>query len=1093
MTCVRYRILGATEARDPDGAPVALGPRLRALLAALALRADGRHPVSVDMLIGEIWPEGDDPADAPAALQALVGRLRRAIGRDAVESSPGGYRLVADPDDIDLHRFERLAAEGAQALDRGDAARAAGLLREALALWRGEAVADLPDREGLAARPDATRQAAVHGRIDADLALGRGPGLVPELREAVAEQPLDERFHAQLIRALRAAGRPADALAAYEEARRTLAARLGADPGPELRRLHGELLAGEAGESGAEEPARPAPAPATGNLRTRLTSFVGREADLAALRADLAAHRLVTLTGPGGSGKTRLSEEAAAAMGAEDGAGYADGVWLAELAPLDQAAAVPGAVLSALGRRETTVLATGLEARAGLRDDAAPDDLARLVEYCAHRKLLLVLDNCEHVIDAAATLAEALLARCPDVTVLATSREPLGVPGESVRPVEPLRPAYAHRLFAERAAAVRPGFDPHADPEAIAEICRRLDGLPLAIELAAARLRLLTPREIADRLDDRFRLLTSGSRTVLPRQQTLRAVVDWSWDLLEEAERGVLADAGVFAGGWTLEAAEAVCGSGSVEDEQTLDLLAALVDKSLVVADVTAAGGTRYRLLETIHEYADERAAEDPARRAATRARHTAHYRAFAQDAEPRLRGPEQLEWFTLMEAEADNFRAVLQRSLDADDEGTLVALIASLGWFWWLRDYREEGVQWITQVTDRWELPDDDDDPRFWDRLEPRMLAFYLRAERVSAAELRRPEVTALARRCREAYARPGPRGARFPGVLWPFTGYYTDGPPVVLQHMDAAVDNCRTYGDDWALAALLMYRLHILIDTPGGMPRALAEQDELDVAARRAGDRWILAQLAGARGELATNSGRYADALAAYEEALALCQELGARTELPFLRVRLAEVIYRTGDLDAAERLIGEAREEAARYSVPDAAVVSGAMQALIELERGLPDRARTLVETARQDALLGTPPPFLEVTLDSITARIAAMEGDPGTGLRGQTAALRSAYEQHCTEWLQAVLADAAVPMLVALGEHAAAARVSAAAEAWHAEVPRAAGDQRAAEAAERACRAALGDAGYARERAAGAQLGQEDAMALLEKLGGSLSGS
>ncbi|NGN67698.1 AfsR/SARP family transcriptional regulator [Streptomyces sp. A7024] len=1066
---MRYSILGPTEARDADGDPIALGPRLRALLAALALRADRGQPVSVDLLITEIWPEGDEPADAPAALQALVGRLRRAIGRDAVDSSPGGYRLAADPDDIDLHRFERLAAEGAHALDRGTPESAAGLLREALGLWRGEAVADLPDRESLAARPNATRLTALHGRIDADLALGRGAELVPELREAVAEQPLDERFHAQLIRALRAAGRPADALAAYEDARSTLAERLGADPGPELRTLHGELL------TGAPEPS-PAAAP-PGNLRTRLTSFVGRDSDLATLRADLAAHRLVTLTGPGGSGKTRLSEEAAAAADS-----YPDGVWLAELAPLDHAAAVPGAVLSALGRRETTVLTTGLEARAGLRDEGAPDDLARLVEHCAHRRLLLVLDNCEHVIDAAATLAETLLARCPDVTILATSREPLGVPGESVRPVEPLRPAFAHRLFAERAAAVRPGFDPHEDPEAVAEICRRLDGLPLAIELAAARLRLLTPREIADRLDDRFRLLTSGSRTVLPRQQTLRAVVDWSWDLLDDGERGVLADVGVFAGGWTLEAAEAVCEGGS---GQVLDLLAALVDKSLVVADPSPAGGMRYRLLETIHEYADERAAEHPDRRAATRARHTAHYLTFAHGAEPRLRGPAQLQWFPLVEAEADNFRAVLQRSLDAGDEDTLIALISDLGWFWWLRDYREEGVQWIKQVTDRWPLPDTDEDPRFWDRIEPRMLAFFLRAERVSAVELKRPEVLALANRCRAAYERPGPHGARFPGVLWPFTGYYTEGPQKVLSYMDEAIANCRTYGDDWALAVLLMFRMHSLIDVPGGTPRAHAGWDELEEVARRVGDRWILAQLAGARGELATNSARTADAHAAYEEAIALCQELDARTELPFLRARLAEVGYRTGDLDEAERLITAAREEAERYSVPDAAVYAEALQGYVELARGRPERARTSLAAARQGSLQGTPPPFFGIMLDSIGARIAAAEGDPVTGLREQTAALRSAYEQQCTEWLQAVLAEAAAPMLVALGEHAAAARVAGAVAAWHPEVPRAAADRRDLEAAERACRDALGDTDHERERAAGARLSVTDVIALLEK--------
>ncbi|WP_030768738.1 AfsR/SARP family transcriptional regulator, partial [Streptomyces sp. NRRL S-575] len=523
-----YLILGVTEARDETGAPLPVGgARLRALLAALALRA-GR-PASVAELVDDVW--GDDPPhDAPAALQALVARLRRALGgRDAVLSAPtGGYLLSVARDEIDLHRFDRLAVQGAQELVT-DPAAASRTLRTALALWRGPAFADLPEpaRAAHAAVAEARRSGALRQRIEADLRCGATApaALLPEIEMLVQESPYDETLRAQQLRALRAAGRPAEALAAYEHTRRALAEGLGTDPGPELAALHAELLrphplprqprpelSGTTDADGAngttdfngtngtpQAPQAPeTPEAPRGNLRPRLTSFVGREPELAALRGDLTRLRLITLTGPGGSGKTRLAEHAAAA--------HPEAGWIVELARLEQPGAVPGAVLSALGLRESSLVARETPT------PAAADPTTRLVEHCAHRRLLLVLDNCEHVIGAAAELAERLLTHCPGVRILATSREPLGVPGETVRPVEPLPPDPAHQLFADRGASARPGFSPTDDPAAVAEICARLDGLPLAIELAAARLRLLTPRQIADRLDDRFRLLTGGAR-----------------------------------------------------------------------------------------------------------------------------------------------------------------------------------------------------------------------------------------------------------------------------------------------------------------------------------------------------------------------------------------------------------------------------------------------------------------------------------------------------------------------------------------------------------------------------------------------------
>ncbi|MBW5426133.1 AfsR family transcriptional regulator, partial [Streptomyces sp. BG9H] len=627
------------------------------------------------------------------------------LGADAVVSADGGYRLDASPDDIDLFRFDRLASEGSRALADGDPAKAAALLDDALALWRGEALVDLPDRTAESARWQARRLDARRAGLTAALALGQAEQALPELTALCDTHPLDEPLQALRLRALRDAGRPAEALAAYENVRREIADRLGADPGAELRALHRELLHAPP----AERPSARRPPRVPGNLRARLTSFVGREADIDALRDDLARARLVTLLGPGGAGKTRLSQEAAESVGTD----FADGVWLAELAPVEGPDDVPEAVLTALGARETVLRGVGAEEIRVMTERHGEDPVVRLVEHCAGRRMLVILDNCEHVVAAAARLADELLARCPGLTILATSREPLGVPGELLRPVEPLPEPVAVRLFAERGAAARPGFTVGDDPAAAAEICRRLDGLPLAIELAAARLRMLTPRQIADRLDDRFRLLTNGARTVLPRQQTLRAVVDWSWDLLDAPERAVLRRLSVFAGGCDLAAAEAVCagrdstyaGRDSPYDVQdsphdVADVLGSLVDKSLVVAAPSLAAGTgmRYRLLETVAEYAGERLDEAGDRPGAERA-HLVHYREVARTTDPELRGSGQLAAVARLEAEYENLRTALRHAVAARDEQEALCLVLSLCWFWEIRGLRLEARNWARDV----------------------------------------------------------------------------------------------------------------------------------------------------------------------------------------------------------------------------------------------------------------------------------------------------------------------------------------------------------------------------------------------------------
>ncbi|MFD5544147.1 BTAD domain-containing putative transcriptional regulator, partial [Streptomyces sp. NPDC127079] len=632
---MRFGILGPLDLRTDDGTPLDPGgPRPRALLALLLL--DAGRAVSTRRLIDGLYG-AEPPAGAANALQSQISRLRRRLAPHAeIEAGATGYRLVTPRDSVDAHRFEELSAAGRAALAAGDHTRAAARLREALALWRGPALPDLPDAGAEAARLEELRLAAVQDRIEAELALGGGAELVPELRALLAGRPLSERLYGQLMRALHASGRPAEALTVFEEARRALADELGADPSPELAELHLELLRG----TGPERP----------RLPVQLTRFVGREPELTRIAALLADARLITLTGPGGAGKTRLAIEAAQ---------HHPAACLVELAPLTDGARIPYAVLAALGVRE------------GLRTPAA-DTTDRLLAALEDRELLLVLDNCEHLVAQAAEVVSLLLAVCPGVRVLATSRESLGITGEILVPVPPLPPEPAVRLFLDRARAVRPGFDGHAR---VPGICAALDGLPLAIELAAARLRTLTPDELADRLDDRFRLLSRGDRAKAPRHRTLRAVVEWSWDLLDEEERELARRLTVFSGGATLAAVEAVCGLPYPED-----VLASLVEKSFV--EVSEG---RYRMLETIRAFA----AEEPRDLGDA---HAAYFLRLAEEAEPHLRGGGQLRWLARLAAEHGNLDAALGHLVRHDTDGAL-RLMGPLSWFWRLRGLHGERV----------------------------------------------------------------------------------------------------------------------------------------------------------------------------------------------------------------------------------------------------------------------------------------------------------------------------------------------------------------------------------------------------------------
>ncbi|MER6515546.1 BTAD domain-containing putative transcriptional regulator [Streptomyces sp. NPDC001553] len=1133
---MRYVILGTAQALTDDGDPVAVGgARLRALLTALALRP-GRT-VPVELLVAEVW-DGDRPADAPAALQALVARLRRTIGHAAVRSGEGGYRLVAAREDVDLYRFERLAR--AAATER-DPAAAAGLYDDALALWRGPALASLPDPAGESARWEAVRADARRGRIAAALALGEAERILPELTALCAEHPLDEPLQALRIRALDAAGRPAEALAAYEGLRRDLADRLGADPGPELRALHAALLAppepphaprpphpgaaapapapapearpGTAGRSPAtpaQGPATPAPPPGQGtgpgtggNLRARLTTFVGREGDIRVIGADLARSRLVTLLGPGGAGKTRLSQEAAeahAAAGHPDGR-WPDGVWLVELAPVDDPEDVAEAVLAALGARQTKLRGAAAEELRALTERGEDDPLARLVEHCGRRDLLLLLDNCEHVIDAAAVLAERLLTHCPGVQILATSREPLGVPGESLRPVEPLPDPVALRLLADRGAAARPDFRVEDDPAAAAEICRRLDGMPLAIELAAARLRLLTPRQIADRLDDRFRLLTSGSRTVLPRQQTLRAVVDWSWDLLDAPERAVLRRLSVFAGGCDLAAAEAVC--AGPDADAVVDALGSLVDKSLVVAAPGPDGDMRYRLLETVAEYAAERLAEVAEDRADTEGRHLTHYRELARTTEPLLRGHGQRAAAERLATEYENLRTALRRAVAAKDVGEVLCLLHSLVWYWHMHDLRVESRHWsdaavalgpdpfappIVPAEPVYERVVDSPPPYTGELLAEawrgaRMI--HLTARDQNSGSWNAPDVRLQVEGMIAAY-RPGlPQTCRFPTALWIYAVMIAGDPELLRRIIDETVETTRALGYRWELGSALQLRANIRANRAASFGDAARDAEESLAVFRELGDDWGCAEALSARAEALEKRGEYALAAADFRAAIEHAERLGAPAQVTVLRVRMAGTLAEEGRLEEAEEIltgllavIRQYRNEAMPAARMFLANLYGRTGRLVE--------ARAELDSLREEFAFGAYAIF-DGFLLGILAWLDNKEGrheEALTLIREATTTLQDPMALMVAPQQSAVHLLIAAVSLLGLGGPRDAARLLG---AYRALVP--AGhfpvttEREDAALVEESARAALGDTGYEAAYAEGGGLTLEQATALV----------
>lgn len=662
-------VLGPLEVRRDGVRCDVPGRRERALLVALAL--DAGRTVSVDRLVALLW--GDDPPRTAAkTLQGYVSRLRSALGgeRDLIVRREDGYVLALAPEQVDALCFERLVTAARAAHREGGTGSAVTTLREAIALWRADepaAVGDTPAAQALTASLAGARLAAQEERIAAELSLGHHAELVGELEELTERHPYRERLWGQLVLALYRSGRQAAALDGYRRLQARLGDELGLDPSPELQDLERRILA-----QATELAAPPAPSPPT-NLPAETATFVGREQEIDRLLMLLEGGRLATLVGFGGVGKTRLALRVADLLRDR----FPGGAWWCELAPVRGAGAVPRAVASTLGIRPEG-------------DEPVADVLVAAV---ASRRLLLVLDNCEHEIAAVRGLVARLLRSCPNLTVLATSREPLGIAGERLLEVSPLpvagsteATAPAVRLFLDRARAVDPVFDPSGEEAgAVAEICRRLDGLPLAIELAAARIRALAPTDIVGRLDRRFRLLDARQGQA-GRHPSLRAAIDWSHDLLGATERAVFRRLSVFPGAFTLDAAEAVCAAGKVGATDVASLVAALVDRSMLVA-VRTGGSLRYRMLETLRVYAGERLAAAGEVEAARRA-HATFFTDMAETLGRALTGPEEPGAVRTLDAAFNDLRQAHAWAVDSGEADLALRLPVALYWFafWGLR-----------------------------------------------------------------------------------------------------------------------------------------------------------------------------------------------------------------------------------------------------------------------------------------------------------------------------------------------------------------------------------------------------------------------
>ncbi|MEU5977773.1 BTAD domain-containing putative transcriptional regulator [Streptomyces sp. NPDC047315] len=881
---MRYGVLGPLTVWDAEGLPVKVPEaKVRALLADLLVHGGG--PVSADRLIEDLWA-GAPPGGAVNTLQTKVSALRRVLGREQVVREPAGYRLLLAADDagagssVDAVRFQELA-ERARA-HRDPAAKDA-LFADALALWRGPAYADVAESlfaRGEIDRLEELRLTVLEDRAEVRLTLGEHLELVAELGELVARHPLRERLCTAHMRALYRAGRQGDALRSFAELRRRLDEELGVEPGPAATALYEAILRQE---QHLAPPTVESPSCRT-NLPAPLTALIGRREEVDRVRERLGPHaptRLVTLTGLGGVGKTRLATAAAREVTER----FPDGVWLVELAGLGAASSPDD-----IAERVITTL--------GLCDTAASEpDLDDLVGWLcravADKRLLILLDNCEHLVEPVAALAGAVLAKVPGGQLLVTSQEALDVPGELVHPVPALAlpkdtdpsaiaRSSAVELFVARAAAAAPGFVLDADnAAAVHAICRRLDGIPLALELVAPRLRTLTPAELATRLDGRLPAPEVRARGLPARQQTLRGMLDWSWQLLTADERTVLRRVAVHADGCTLPSAEAVCADRDLPAERVPDLLSRLVDRSLVVRK---AG--RFRLLESVAAYCAERLAE-AGETAAVRTRFVRAHVELAEQHDELLRGPAQRRGLEQLDAETNNLRRALDLALTEGAAELALRLVNALGWYWFLRGRLTEARRSLQAAL----AAEGESAPAARQAARAWLIGVELRTSPTDTAPVLAADPTA-------GLDDPVLR-ARLQWFVG--TGLTAGGHQRVGRRLvEASLAGARAARDHWGEAAALV---------------ELADHADLGAALfRETGDRWGQLRATRALAREAERNGDHARTERLHREGLPAAEELGLWTEVVETLTWLGRTALTAGDPERATDLYERARSVAA-----------------------------------------------------------------------------------------------------------------------------------------------------------------------------------